>query len=209
MTNRRCCVPTDYSERSTLVERHERLLALRDGEDAETRYKLNQAMGLLHDMRLALAALQSPPPPETPETLRDQLLARFGHVEHRCGVRGFAESGDQCPGCVLAGRAQPEPGFRYSWAKPPETADTPLPPIEVRMATLDDGREQFAEVVASNASVHLEKMGNCLFALIIETVSERACFQIFSKNWRSHIDGNTFWHERKPAPSLTGEDGRR
>ena len=24
--------------------------------------------------------------------------------EHRCGVRGFAESGDKCPGCVASGR---------------------------------------------------------------------------------------------------------
>jgi hypothetical protein len=28
--------------------------------------------------------------------------------EHRCGVRGFADSGEACPGCVAAGRTPPE-----------------------------------------------------------------------------------------------------
>lgn len=51
--------------------------------------------------RRLLTAVQQPR--ETPEPATPP--------EHRCGVRGFADSGDQCPGCLASGRVsrRPEP----------------------------------------------------------------------------------------------------
>lgn len=71
------------------------------------------------------------------------------------------------------------------------------PEIEVRIATLIDGRQEFDEVVASNASVHLEKMTDQEFCLIVETAHEVACFRIFSKNYRAHVDADEFWRDAK------------
>lgn len=76
-----------------------------------------------------------------------------------------------------------------------------LTEIEVRVATLDGGRQEFDEVIASNASVHLEKMGDSLFALIVETTHERACFHIFSKNGQAHLDARTSWHDPRNGHS--------
>lgn len=67
--------------------------------------------------------------------------------------------------------------------------------IEVRHATLADGRLEFDEVVARDACVHLEKMNESCFCLIVETRRELACFNIFTKNGRAHIDANTSWHD--------------
>lgn len=73
--------------------------------------------------------------------------------------------------------------------------------IVVRMASLDTGREEFDEVIASDARVHLEKMDHGLFALIVETSRERACFHIFSKNGRAHLDAKTSWHDPRNGHS--------
>lgn len=67
--------------------------------------------------------------------------------------------------------------------------------IEIRFAELDGGGTEFDEILASSAGVHLEKMNDSTFALIIETRHERACFLIFTKNGRAHIDAATSWHE--------------
>jgi len=65
--------------------------------------------------------------------------------------------------------------------------------IDVRPATLDDGGVEFDEVFAEDAHVHLEKMNNHQFALIIETRNERACFMIGAK--RATVDAFTSWHD--------------
>jgi hypothetical protein len=67
--------------------------------------------------------------------------------------------------------------------------------IEVRIAKLDDGTDEFDEVVAENCTVHLEKMSDHMFTLMVYTRHETACFQIYSKNWKSHVDGREWWHE--------------
>ncbi len=70
--------------------------------------------------------------------------------------------------------------------------------IDVRHAqTLVRGRlvTEFDEVFAQDAMVHLEKMNDHAFCLIVETAGERAIFNIFTKNGRAHIDASTFEHE--------------
>lgn len=65
--------------------------------------------------------------------------------------------------------------------------------IEVRYATLDDGSKEFDEIVAADAHVHLEKMNDSQFALIIETSKERACFYIGAK--RAKVDAAESWRD--------------
>lgn len=66
--------------------------------------------------------------------------------------------------------------------------------IEVRHATLDDGTVELDEVVAFEVmSVHLEKMSDQSFALIIETRQRRACFRIGTK--RAPVDAIEQWNE--------------
>jgi hypothetical protein len=65
--------------------------------------------------------------------------------------------------------------------------------IEVRYATLDGGVTEFDEIVASNAGVHLEKMNDSQFCLIIETAHERACFFIGAK--RAPVDAFESWRD--------------
>ena len=70
--------------------------------------------------------------------------------------------------------------------------------ITVRQAQVEvRGRlaTEFDEVFAENATVHLEKMTDQMFCLIVETATERAIFHIFTKNGRAHIDASTFDHE--------------
>lgn len=72
----------------------------------------------------------------------------------------------------------------------------PMPPIEVRIAKLEDGTEEFDEVCAGACrNVHLEKMTDQMFALMIYTERETACFHIFTKNGRAHIDAREAWRE--------------
>jgi hypothetical protein len=65
--------------------------------------------------------------------------------------------------------------------------------IEVRHVTLDDGSTEFDEIVAADAHVHLEKMNDSQFALIVETRNERACFMVGAR--RAAVDAFTSWHE--------------
>lgn len=58
--------------------------------------------------------------------------------------------------------------------------------IEVRYATLEGGVREFDEIIASDAHVHLEKIGSNKFCLIIETRHERAIFSISAK--RAAVD---------------------
>ncbi len=53
--------------------------------------------------------------------------------------------------------------------------------IEVRYATLENGEQEFDEIVASNCDVHLEKMDEGLFYLGVETADEYAKFWISAK----------------------------
>lgn len=54
-------------------------------------------------------------------------------------------------------------------------------PVEVRYATLDNGEQEFDEIVATNATVHLEKMSNGKFYLGVTTPTEDVKFWIFAK----------------------------
>jgi hypothetical protein len=69
--------------------------------------------------------------------------------------------------------------------------------IEVRYAETEYRRgrirEEFDEIVAFNATVHLEKLSDGEFALIIETKTEQAGFAIFTKNRRAHLDAVESW----------------
>ena len=80
-----------------------------------------------------LAALRSSPDAQTPGWPGELTTYEFGDAdafgrgvyvaladvkpEHRCGVRGFADSGDKCPACAL--RQSPAPDARR------ETSPTP------------------------------------------------------------------------------------
>lgn len=65
--------------------------------------------------------------------------------------------------------------------------------IDVRFATGVGGHFELDEVVAMNATVHLEKMNDGEFCLIVETRHERACFGIRAKAARGHIDAAESW----------------
>jgi hypothetical protein len=67
--------------------------------------------------------------------------------------------------------------------------------VEVRHVTRTDGRTEFDEIVAENACVHLEKMNDGRFFLLIETQRERVYFSIFAKNPRGHIDAREYARE--------------
>lgn len=69
-----------------------------------------------------------------------------------------------------------------------------MPSIVVRHATLDDGSVEFDEIFASDAHVHLEKMNDSQFCLIIETSKERACFMIGAK--RAPVDAFESWRDQ-------------
>lgn len=67
------------------------------------------------------------------------------------------------------------------------------PTIEVRYAKLDNGEQEFDEIVARDAVVHLEKMDTNWFCLILEINGERACFNIGSK--RAPVNASEMWRE--------------
>jgi hypothetical protein len=71
--------------------------------------------------------------------------------------------------------------------------------VQVRHATLDDGRTEFDEIVASNCTVHLEKMDDGKFYLGVETATERVKFWIFAK--RGRIDAMEYEREQVNARS--------
>lgn len=75
-------------------------------------------------------------------------------------------------------------------------------PVEVRIATLDGGRQEFDEIVATNATVHLEKMDNGRFYLGVTTPTEDVKFWIFAKNGCSHIDAKEYSREAVNQRSL-------
>ena len=77
--------------------------------------------------------------------------------------------------------------------------------IEVRHATLDDGTTEFDEIVASDARVHLEKMSDSQFCLIVETRNERACFYIGAR--RAKVDAFESW--RNPINRRSEAQHRR
>ncbi len=91
------------------------------------------------------------------------------------------------------------------------------PEIEVRHATLDDGTVEFDEIVAGPVLyVHLEKMDDNWFSLIVETTHERACFYIgaarapvtASEMWRDPRNGYSEGQSRRWA-RLTPEQRKR
>lgn len=74
--------------------------------------------------------------------------------------------------------------------------------VEVRYADVEerDGRlreeldEVFAQAPDGSCSVHLEKMNESQFALIVETRTERACFMVGAP--RARVDASVFWHDQ-------------
>lgn len=66
-------------------------------------------------------------------------------------------------------------------------------PVEVRYATLDNGEQEFDEIVADNATVHLEKMDDGKFYLGVSTPTEDVKFWIFAK--RGRIDAAEYDRE--------------
>jgi hypothetical protein len=90
--------------------------------------------------------------------------------------------------------------------------------IDVRFAALADGKLELDEVVAHDATVHLEKMTDGLFVLVVETRHERAAINIYTKNPKAHLTADEFSHEainrrseaqRRRWNSLTPEQRRR
>lgn len=90
--------------------------------------------------------------------------------------------------------------------------------IEVRYASLQGDVREFDEVVARDATVHLEKMSGSSFALIVETRHERACFWIGCQGRRAKVDGGVTSHDqinrrseaqRRRWNQLTPEQRRR
>src|ERR1051325_5909503 len=71
----------------------------------------------------------------------------------------------------------------------------PTPPVPDRL--LPD-RRSLDEVVARNAFVHLERMGDGEFALIVETRCERACFYISSSSGKAAVAAGESWREPRP-----------
>lgn len=77
--------------------------------------------------------------------------------------------------------------------------------IEVRYATLTDGSEEFDEVVAFNAYVHLEKMNRNQFCLIVRTLTEQVFVDIGSQ--RAPVNG--FLRERNAVNGRSEGQRRR
>jgi hypothetical protein len=72
--------------------------------------------------------------------------------------------------------------------------------ITVRMATLDNGREEFDEVVAEQATIHLEKMSARSFSLVVETATEAIYVMVTAstKRGRPLIDAMVTGREPRP-----------
>lgn len=71
------------------------------------------------------------------------------------------------------------------------------PEIEIRHVTLDTGVNELDEVCANNCTVHLEKMDDNQFALMVYTANETVCLWIGAK--RAHVSAFVSWQE-PPTP---------
>lgn len=65
--------------------------------------------------------------------------------------------------------------------------------IEVRYD--DHSHRVLDEICAANAHVHLEMMGDCEYALIVETSKQRGCYFIHASNGRAHVRAVESWRD--------------
>ncbi len=79
------------------------------------------------------------------------------------------------------------------------------PEIEVRIATLGDGSRELDEIVADNCTVHLEKITDSMFSLMVYAERETACFHIHTKNGKAHIDAHEVWREKASPKRKTAK----